>query len=234
MSGVAGRHGRLIWLALALFAAGCGREPAMVEPLEVTAGFDSETELGRADDTAPIRGKDSIAKDGSRPGGGSVGSGGGIWVVDAAGDPVGVLVQRGHPHQGQANGVDPLRDGVLVYAPAADLFFGVEMVSGKVLVPRLGVADGACNIPLVAGYYTAGEDVAGMRYGFAWRGLWYRIVDGAPLKLVSCAGVTKQGAEPLCVLHSGSCRGFPVSKVAVSLAQSFAGPLTFKWVGAVP
>ena len=226
------QRGGLLALALFLSAAACSKEPSMVEPLEVMAGFDSAIDLGQLDKDALRPGEDAVIKDGNRPGGGALGAGGGIWVVDASGGAVGVLVQRGHPHQGQADSVDPLRDGVLVYSPEADIFFGVEMVSGKILVPRLGVADGACDIPLVAGYYTAGEDVAGMRYGFAWRGLWYRVSDGAPLKLVSCAGVTKQGAEPQCVLHSGSCRGFPVSKVSVPLPQSYAAPLKFKWLGA--
>lgn len=228
----------MVALMGAALAWGCSKEAEMVEPLAVDPGFDAERPL--ADGTTTARGQDSVSKDASRrsakdgglPGGGSVGPGGGIWVVDATGDAVGALVQRGHPHQGPSDSVDVLRDGVLIYAPGADLFFGVEMVSGKILVPRLGVADGACNVPLVAGYYTDGADLAGMRYGFAWRGMWYRIDDGAPLKLVSCAGVTKQGVEPKCVLHTGSCRGFPVSKVSVPLPLSFTGPLAFKWIGA--
>lgn len=218
-----------------LLCGGCDEEPAMVEPLPVSAADDSEDRSGRIDldSRTPAPSEDTATADAQRPAGpGLVGPGGGIWVVDAQGNAVGVLVQRGHALQGQADSVDPLRDGVMVYAPGANLFFGVEMVSGKILVPRLGVGDGACNIPVVAGYYTAGEEVSGMRYGFAWRGLWYRIEDGADLKLVSCAGVTKQGAEPNCVLHSGSCRGFPVSKASVPLPQSFPPPLSFKWVGA--
>ena len=70
-----------------------------------------------------------------------------------------------------------------------------------------------------------------MNYGFAWRGLWYRLKDGAELKLVSCAGVTKQGVEPICVLHSGSCRGFPVTKISPPLPQAFPAPLSFHWAG---
>jgi hypothetical protein len=41
----------------------------------------------------------------------------------------------------------------------------------------------------------------------------------------------EQGVKPLCVLHSGSCRGFPLTKIYVSLPQSFPAPLSFHWAG---
>ena len=38
-----------------------------------------------------------------------------------------------------------LRDGALVYAPKAGVFFGLQMSTGKVLAPRLGVTDTSCS-----------------------------------------------------------------------------------------
>jgi len=224
-----------IWIALCAGAFACRQDPQIVEPLAVSAA-DAPVVDDQASEESDIprhvRADGDAPKDTARPGAPSgIGSGGGLWVIDAKGKAVGLLVQRGHPHQGQVSSSNILRDGVLVWSPAAGLFFGVEMVSGKVLVPRLGVADGACNLPLVAGYYTAGPEKSGMNYAFAWRGAWYRVQPGAALKLVSCSGITKEGVEPLCVLHSGSCRGFPVSKVSTPLPQSFAAPLRFYFAG---
>ncbi|MEY3015061.1 MAG: hypothetical protein RIT45_3796 [Pseudomonadota bacterium] len=226
-------------LLLALLCAGaaaCGRAPAeSADPVEVSAADDipsgevaESDQTSPPDDTAPPE-TVSPTNDGAGTGGAG---GGGLRVVDGNGELVGILVSRGHSLQGQ-QGADPLRDGVLVYHPGARLFFGVAMVSGKVLVPRLGIADPKCDQPLVAGYYADGPEVAGFDYGFAWRGTWWRIKGGEPLALVGCSGVVTGGETPKCVPHNGSCRGFPVESMpATGLPQSFSAPLHFDWQGA--
>lgn len=191
--------------------------------------FDTAQDRPRSDSESP-RSSDATERDptDSGPGVGAA-QGGGLRVIDAAGESVGWLVQRGHPFQSQDGQPDVLRDGVLVYG--GGLFFGVEMSSGKVLVPRLGIADTQCATPIVAGYYAKGDQVSGMDYGFVYGGKWWRIDAGQPTKLVQCAGVTKQGAAPTCVLHSGTCRGFPVSPVpgGGALPATFKAPLRFAW-----
>jgi hypothetical protein len=108
------------------------------------------------------------------------------------------------------------------------------MSSGLVLVPRLGVGDPQCNIPVVAGYYADGPEISGSNYGFGYLGSWYQVKAGAALELVSCNGITKPGPQPKCVLHAGSCRGFPVAQAKVSLPTVFAAPLAFKWLTPAP
>lgn len=216
-------------VGLACTVASCG-ERAPAEPVEL---HQTPTQT---DDTSPVEGDsphgaaDGTPDDTGAPGEGSA-PGGRLWVVDAGGQPVGVLIQRGHPWMGDGSTTpDLLRDGVLLYAPADNLFFGVTMSSGQVLAPRLGVADPACNEPVVAGYYVDGPEVSGFGLGFVYRGAWYRVRGGEQLSLEPCAGIVKDGPNGQCVLHSGSCRGFPLDKDnQVETPTSFTPPLAFAW-----
>ncbi len=231
-----------------LMIAGCGRSARQaVTPIAVSDGTPQQQDApagqddSAADDSAADNSaaNDSAPKDAGKPDLGDTGAGGsiqggGLWVVDAAGTPVGWLVQRGHPFQAQDGQVDILRDGVLVYAPSEQVFFGVEMASAKVLVPRLGISDPQCTKPSVAGYYAQGDQISGMNYAFTYNGKWWRIQAGQPTALVQCAGVTKQGATPTCVLHSGTCRGFPVEVLpSPKLPVTFKPPLHFTF-GLIP
>lgn len=225
-----------------LMTCACGRSARQAaEPIAVSdgnqqqqdapvPGDDSAPEDSAPEDSTP---EDSTPEDADKAapgdtGAGGASQGGGLWVVDAAGAPVGWLVQRGHPFQAQDGQVDILRDGVLVYAPSEQVFFGIEMTSAKILVPRLGISDPQCTKPSVAGYYAQGDQISGMAYAFTYNGKWWRIQGGQPTALVQCAGVTKQGATPTCVLHSGTCRGFPVEVLpSPKLPVAFKAPLHF-------
>lgn len=156
--------------------------------------------------------------------------GGGLWVVDASGKPVGVLLQRGHSTLSAGGPVDVLRDGALVYSPQFGITFGVQMSTGNVINPRLGVVDTSCAEPITAGYYTDGDPVSGQGYAFVYNGSWYRVDDYQPLQLVACGGTVQDGAPGKCSPHSGSCRGFPVKKMPSAPPLQFAGPLQFSWV----
>lgn len=219
--------------AVTAFAIGCARsEREAVEPIAVTDGTarvgDLADETVAAGDDAAQNDAQTATDSASRGGAGSVA--GGLWVVDASGLVVGWLVQRGHPFQAQDGKADILRDGVLVYSASEKVFFGVEMTTGKVLVPRLGIADPQCSKPSVAGYYAAGDQISGMDYAFAYNASWWRVRSGQKTELVQCAGVTKQGATPTCVLHSGTCRGFPVEPLpSPKLPTSFKPPLRFSF-----
>ncbi len=222
--------GAIAYMGLAL--AGCSRDPAAaVEPLPVDAPVEPTAD-------APV----NAPEDGSLPGAGDAdatvggrGAGpGGLWVVDATNDPIGVLIQRGHPWVGEGLGVDPLLDGALVYAPGAGLFFAVALATGEVLAPRVAVKDSDCQLPAVAGYYADGDEESGRDMAFVFAGKWFRIKAGEGLQLVPCQGITKPGAGGICVKHSGSCRGFPVEKIAVDLPTSFAAPMRFAWLGQWP
>lgn len=229
------RQLRLQPLCVLLLAVACGRSAPheAIDPVEVGAAEDDGrlAEVRASDDAARRNENDAPTAVDSGRGAGTGDGGGGLRVLDGNGELVGVLVSRGHPAQGQ-QGADPLRDGVMVYHPKARLFFGVAMASGKVLIPRLGIADPKCDLPVVAGYYPDGPEISGFDYGFPWRGDWWRLIGGKPLELVGCSGVVTGGEAPKCVPHSGTCRGFKVEKVSAPLPQSFQAPLRFDWQGA--
>ncbi len=242
-----------------LVTLGCGEErpapagalivePADPGPASAIAegeGEVAETRTGAGPDATTgdsATGPDtSVAGDGGSDGGEIAPGGGGgalgLRVVASDGSLVGVLLARGHGHQGAGTAPagapsDPLRDGVLVYHPTARAFFGVAMATGKVIAPRLGIASSDCLTPNVAGYYTDGPEVSGYDYAFVWKGKWWRIKGGEPLALVGCAGVGTGGEKPACVPHTGSCRGFPVESVSLPLPVAFSAPLRFDWAGA--
>jgi hypothetical protein len=157
--------------------------------------------------------------------------GGGLWIVDATGEPVGVLVGRGHPSLSAAGTVDLLRDGVVVYSPKAGIFFGLQMSTGKIVAPRLGVTDTTCSGVAVAGYY-AGSDpiISGQGYAFVYQDTWYRILDYKPAALVTCGGTVADGVDGKCSPHAGSCVGFPVKTFSPPLPTLFPAPLAFSWL----
>lgn len=217
--------GLLLGVAAAV-ACGCSRAPqAQVEPVAVVdAG--SNTAGAGADATSGDGQPTTADADAFAP---SPTNSGGLWIVDSAGAQVGVLIQRGHPSLSLGSGIDILRDGALVYSPAAGLFFGVQMSTGIVINPRLGVADSACSAPVVAGYYTEGNAISGQSYAFVFNEKWYRIEPYQPLELVTCGGTVADGPGGKCAPHSGTCRGFPVKAISPKLPLQFKGPLQFSW-----
>ncbi len=245
------------WVAL-LLCVGCGEqrpapagtlivEPADPGPIGGLAEGDGEADEQRTGAGVDASADDSATSPETSNGGdggsdvqspvSGVGGALGLRVVASDGSLVGVLVARGHGHQGAGTApagapADPLRDGVLVYHPVARVFFGVAMASGKVIAPRLGIAGADCLTPNVAGYYTDGPEVSGFDYAFVWKGKWWRIQGGEPLALVGCAGVGTGGEKPNCVPHTGSCRGFPVEPASLGLPAAFSAPLRFDWAGA--
>ncbi len=222
-------------LCLALTLLGCSKNAStQVEPLSVDDTLAVGADASNSSDDADTSSVDALSND-TDTGQATIKNGtgvGGLWVVDAKGQPVGAVVQRGHPNLG-SNGAttsDLLRDGVLVYSPKTALFFGMQMSTGKVLSPRLGVADATCQTPIVAGYYTDGDFVSGQGYAFVYAGSWYKIKDFATVSFVTCGGTVQDGADGVCSPHAGSCRGFPVQSISPQLATSFAAPLAFAWL----
>lgn len=220
-------------LACVILSA-CARRPATagVEPIALDASGAGADASSSAEDTTPATKDATSAADvATVPSAPIVG---GLWVVDAAGQPIGVLVQRGHAALSTGGQPDVMRDGAVVYSPKAGLFFGLQMSTGKVITPRLGVGDASCATPVVAGYYSDGDFTSGYGYAFVYNGGWYRVQDGQPLQLVACGGTVAEGVDPKCTQHSGSCRGFPVSSILPPLPSSFPAPLAFSWLAKSP
>lgn len=216
------------WMVLAALVLGCSRPVATdaVEP--VTVGAD-DAAVGVSDPDAAATPDTTPAAD-TQSGQPTANVGGGLWVVDATGQPVGVLVGRGHPSLSAAGTLDVLRDGVLVYSPKAGIFFGLQMSSGKVVAPRLGVTDTTCSEVAVAGYYLDGDNISGQGYAFVYKGSWYRIEPYKPTQLVTCGGTVPDGVEGKCAPHAGTCRGFPVQLFAPPIPTEFPAPLAFSWL----
>lgn len=208
----------------------CSRRPAAaaVEPIALDASAEPDATVGAADAGTAQDAKVAPDVVVSAP------VGGGLWVVDAAGQPVGVLVQRGHAALATGGLPDVLRDGAVVYSPKAGVFFGLQMSTGKVITPRLGVADASCTTPTVAGYYADGNFTSGYGYAFVYNGGWYRVADGQPLQLVACGGTVAEGVDPKCSPHNGSCRGFAVQSFQPPLPVAFSAPLAFAWLAKAP
>ncbi len=219
------------WLvAWAILASACSRAPVAdaVEPVNV--GADDATVTVNDKDAATGAGDDAPdAADTSDSGAAIANVGGGLWVVDAAGQPIGVLINRGA--FSTSGTLDVIRDHVLLYSPKAGVFFSVQMSTGKVVAPRLGVADTTCTSIVVAGYYANTDQVvSGQNYAFVFKDQWYRIDAYKPASLVTCGGTVPDGVDAKCAPHSGSCTGFPVATFAPQLPTTFPAPLAFSWL----
>ncbi len=221
-------------LLMLLVVAACSRAPApqTVEPVELDGQTQPTEDVKQttAQDSAPgadgVNAADAAALDIVL----SAAAVGGLWVVDANGEAVGVLVQRGHADLSTAMTTDLLRDGALVYSPKAGVFFGIQMSSGKVIAPRLGVGDGTCNEVVTAGYYTDDSYVSGQSYAFVYKEQWYKVKDYQAMIFVPCGGTVTNGPDPKCSPHNGSCRGFAVKQADLPLPNLFAAPLSFAWL----
>lgn len=221
-------------LLIILLLASCGRAPVAqtVEPIEL----DAQAQPVEDGKQAPAQ-DGATGADGANPTDAAVmdvvltaAAVGGLWIVDANGDAVGVLVQRGHADLSTAMTTDLLRDGALVYSPKAGVFFGIQMSTGKVIAPRLGVGDGTCNEVVTAGYYTDDSYVSGQSYAFVYKEQWYKIKDYQPMIFVPCGGTVTNGPDPKCSPHNGSCRGFAVKQTDLPMPAIFPAPLSFAWL----
>jgi hypothetical protein len=217
---------RVAVVLLALLACACGKAAsvATVEPvsLDDASASNGDAAIGAGDASDGDSTSDVPAIPAAAVGG--------LWIVDGSGQPVGVLVQRGHPNLASTGSSDILRDGVLVYSPKAGVFFGLQMSTGRVIAPRLGVTDGSCTEPVVAGYFTEGDYTSGQGYAFVFAGKWWRIKDYAPSTFVTCGGTVQDGVDGACQVHSGSCRGFPVQGFTPPLPVKFPAPMAFSWL----
>src|SRR5690606_9164289 len=128
-------------------------------PIEV-APADGDHELAGPGDTGP----------------GATPSSGALWVEDADGVPVGVLVRRGGDDAIAGRAV---YDAVMVFHPDSGLFFEATMADGVVRQPAATFFTGAsCDTPVGVGSGGCAECRSG--YGLAFRhdGAWWRVIGG--------------------------------------------------------
>jgi hypothetical protein len=152
---------------------------------------------------------------------------GGLWVFDAAGSPVGLLVRRGSDDTTAGRAI---YDFVTVYHPEADLFFEVTMSDGVVrLPPNTFFAGFSCDTPVGIGVGACTECRAAHALGFLHGGRWWRLRAGAELEVMGPGSVMKGGLATECVAHGTSnAKLFPVdAATGRTPPTSFSPPLRF-------
>ncbi len=186
-----------------------------------TAGCDAASSAGA--------GADAMELDGGHVDVPEPAPGGGLWVVDAEGVPVGALVRRGgdDSRTGRA-----LYDLVTVYAPASGLFFDITMADGQVRYPATTYfRDSRCQEPVGVAAGACATCVAGYGVGLLHAGTWWRVVGGAPVGQVAMGSTRAPGISETCVAHgTSSAKGYPIEPAPPPTPPTaFTPPLRFSW-----
>lgn len=212
------------WLALVLLLVACADKPgpAVVEPAD-DGSNDAPTHADLPDGPGPTTADTTRPEDthGGNP------DASGIWVEDADGVSVGMLVRRGSDDQIASRAI---YDIVTVYHPVSGLFFEITMSDGIVRLPQnTFFEDGNCNTPMGIGIGTCQDCKAGYGYGFMHGGKWWRVVGGSTWQTMGPNGIQKGGLTTDCIAHgTGNAKGFPVVIVAGDQPPTtFATPLRF-------
>lgn len=152
---------------------------------------------------------------------------GGLWVFDANGTPVGLLVRRGSDDVTSGRAI---YDFVTVYHPDSDLFFEVTMSDGQVRLPPNTYFSGfGCDTPVGLGVGACTECRAAHSLGFLHGGRWWRLRAGASFAVMGPGSVMKGGLATECVAHgTANAKLFPVDPATgTTPPTSFAAPLRF-------
>jgi hypothetical protein len=182
-------------------------------------------------DAAPPRDSassgDGRAADAWRPGAG--GLGGALFVVDASGKDVGVLIRRGSDDSTAGHAI---YDTVTVFHPGSGLFFDITMTDATPLLPGTTFFSGAgCGTPVGVSAGGCATCRAGHGIGFLHHGVWWRVIAGAARELIPNGATHPPTAAGTCVPHSASgSPAFPVETVpGPTPPTSFTAPLRFQW-----
>ncbi len=189
--------------------------PEQVDPADTTQVPDGTTPDGTIPDATTNE---------TRPGASDVS---GIWLEDANGVDVGLLVRRGSD---DATASRAIYDFVTVFDPVSGLFFEVTMTDGRVRYPQNTFFQGGnCDIPVGIGVGTCAECRSAWGLGFSHAGRWYKVRGGATAETRSPNGVLKGGIADTCVAHgTSSAKVFVVDPVELDAPPAmFAAPLRF-------
>ena len=215
---------------------GCGQSPP-VEPVAV-APSDGEPAANGHDATphedAPrARRADDIATEPEvstppRPAVGEV-EGGGVWVVDSAGQDVGALLRRGSDDNLVYRSIYDL---VTVYHPTSGLIFEITMTDAVVRYPSTTFfSTAACEGPIGISYGGCAECRSGPGTALLHLGSWYTVVPGVTFEVVTAGSTRGSGLEASCSSHhTDSAKVFPVTEVGGETPpKTFTPPLHFAW-----
>lgn len=191
-------------------------------PADAADGVEGDTTTGPHDalpDTTP-----DTSPDATRPGTTDVS---GLWVDDANGVPVGLLVRRGSD---DATASRAIYDFVTVFDPVSGLFFELTMTDGQVRYPANTFFDGfSCETPIGIGVGPCTDCRSAWNLGFLHKGRWYKMRGGAAFETRGPGSVLKGGTATECVAHGTSnAKVFVVDALETNTPPtSFAAPLRF-------
>lgn len=151
----------------------------------------------------------------------------GLWVEDAAGVPVGLLVRRGSDDSTASRAI---YDFVTVYHPASDLFFEVTMSDAVVRLPPNTFFQGfSCDTPVGIGIGACTVCKSAYSLGFLHGNRWWRVRGGVPFVTMGPGSVVKGGSSTECVGHgTANAKLFPIDQATgAAPPTSFAAPLRF-------
>jgi hypothetical protein len=146
----------------------------------------------------------------------------GLWLEDADGVPLGLLVRRGGDDVTAGRAIYDL---VTVYHPASGLFIEVTMTDAVVRYPpNTFFQGGSCDIPVGIGVGPCEACKSAWGIGFLHGGKWYKVRGGSPFEVRGPGSVLKGGLATECVAHDTSnAKVFVVDPVTGA-----APPLTLK------
>jgi hypothetical protein len=196
--------------------------PAVVPPADVPT--DAPLADIPVDSTTDAPPTPPDARPDARPG---TDSPSGLWVEDAAGVPVGLLVRRGSDDSIASRAI---YDFVTVYHPASDLFFEVTMSDALVRLPPNTFFQGfACDTPVGIGIGACTDCKSAYSLGFLHGNRWWRLRGGVPFATMGPGSVMKGGTATECVGHgTANAKLFPVDQATgTTPPTSFAAPLRF-------
>lgn len=223
------RIARTAPLALTLLLAACADKPgpAAVEPGDATATATDASPTGTttADTTSPTASADGGTPDRPLPSGNPNASG--IWVQDADGNPVGLLVRRGSDDQIASR---TIYDIVTVFHPQSGLFFEITMSDAVVRYPQNTFFRGFdCQEPIGIGIGSCTDCKSGFGTAFLHNGKWYKVRGGVTWDTMGPDALFKGGMNADCIAHGTSnAKGYPVVQVETNAPPtSFTAPLEF-------
>lgn len=199
--------------------------PALVDAGDTAPQADVQVDgTAEPDTTATPDGTVDTTTADTRPGASDVS---GIWVEDANGVGVGLLVRRGSD---DATASRAIYDFVTVFEPVSGLFFEVTMTDAVVRYPPNTFFDGfSCDAPVGIGVGPCSECRSAWNLGFLHAGRWYKMRGGATFETRSPGSVLKGGISSECVAHgTASAKVFVVDRVELNAPPAgFAAPLRF-------
>ena len=207
---------------VATSTSGDAATPDVARPSDVQA----ET-LARAEDVGDPRRSDTTGRP-QLPGADEI-TGGGVWVVDSAGQPVGALVRRGSDDNLVYRAIYDL---VTVYHPESGLFFEVTMSDAVVRRPSTTFYSTAdCQNPIGISYGGCSDCRSGPGTALLHDDTWYRVTPGVTFQVTTAGSTRGSGLQDACSSHhTDSAKIFPVTAVSgPSPPTVFTAPLHFAW-----